>query len=692
MHENVEDIPATSHFDFLYGSFHSGNWVIPYFATTLTFSEAAKALRLTTEIPGAETIEWKLEELFQRDIDWPRVETKIVPYLSDGQSPQFFNAITIALLPYDESTGELVPSFLPGHPWSPPGLAKPDRFAKELTIGPISFGYWSEWENIADSGFASGQLRWNREEIMGVAIDGQHRLAAIKAVEGASGGGSVSVSRVPVLLLLFDERVGFRSADSQPVVELLRRLFIDLNKHAKIPSRARQILLDDRDPLALCVRALIGEQLSKNVDALKGDPPRMPLSLIDWYSEQAKFSEGPFHTTILGLDKAIAKVLETSPLNDFVNYSGVMKQLSALEKSLGISLEAAIARCESLASTQQTPFSYTEDELENIGTSFQDVWAPALCCLLTEFEPYQDLLSLRKKGSLELEYQHWYELYEQQKGDKYEGRAKQAYRQFVGRMEQRQSDPTFEADYEKMLSDINEFKNGNLAFAVVFQRAYIDAFIEYQRIRPEAKSELIEYWSQEAETYPDFGSGDYEDIEEEAKEARGAEVPRVDASSAHSELGALVKLRAGEFVSTLNKLVAGWQQVLDVGARFKPKDGEEQYFWAGTLRKPDGSIDFTQAASARAHDLIFMLAAMIMFDEHVEPDEESAFSDFWGECVIDEDVLAFCKRIRMALGRWAKESGGGGKILRERDEEYEYDLALDSARERLEFVWGTLGL
>jgi hypothetical protein len=184
---SVEDVPATAHFSFLYGAFRLSDWEIPFFASTVTLEEAAQYLRLTTDIPGAEDIAWKLEELYQRDVDWPRVDSRILPYLRNRAEPQFFNSIIIALLPFDQRTGLVLDGFDGDRDWNPPPLADPDRFVKELDIGPIRLGFWEAWELPQDSGFRTGELRWNTKEVFGVAIDGQHRLAAIKQyVDGAS--------------------------------------------------------------------------------------------------------------------------------------------------------------------------------------------------------------------------------------------------------------------------------------------------------------------------------------------------------------------------------------------------------------------------------------------------------------------------------------------------------------------------
>ena len=64
----VKDIPSTPHFDFVSGAFYLSSWRIPYYCTTMSLHDAATSLKLATDFPGAESIQWKVEELYQRDI------------------------------------------------------------------------------------------------------------------------------------------------------------------------------------------------------------------------------------------------------------------------------------------------------------------------------------------------------------------------------------------------------------------------------------------------------------------------------------------------------------------------------------------------------------------------------------------------------------------------------------------------
>ena len=355
----VDDIPATSHFDFLYGRYHLSSWVIPYFSTIMPLREAARSLRLVIDFPGSDEIPWKLDELYQREVDWPRVERRILPYLRATEQPQFFNALTIALLPQDSSGYGTTQGFSAGRTWHPPGLVDADRFAKIHTVGPITCGYWTSWSTFSQAEARTGQIRWNPDEVFAVALDGQHRLAAIKELINNPSGREThwNETSVPVIFVVLDHGFGYVNQADKMLVDVLRVIFIDLNKHAKVPTRARQILLDDKDPTSVCVRALVGDALCNGTDELGSQPLRLPLSLVDWHTEQAKFDDGPYVTTILVLDWAIAALLGAKPVQDFTDYNAIKKQLKALSGSLAIDLQVAKRRLADLESVQFRPFN-----------------------------------------------------------------------------------------------------------------------------------------------------------------------------------------------------------------------------------------------------------------------------------------------------------------------------------------------
>ncbi len=692
----VADVAATPHFDFLYGAFTLSKWKIPYFATTMTLTEAAESLHLTTEIPGAERIEWKVNELFQRDIDWPRVERQILPYLRNAEVPQFFNSITVALLPYNPEAGELLQAFKDDVAWEPPSLVEPDRFAKRSTIGPVTFGHWSDWATPQDREFQTGQMRWNVKQLFGVAIDGQHRLAAIKLlIKASSEVAAFRNTRLPVILLLFDERLGFSAPHDTSQVSLLRALFIDLNKHARTVSRARQILLDDRDPHAVCVRRLVGNQLTAHLDELSSLPPRLPLSLVDWHSEQAKFDSGPYLSTVLGLDWIVSKVLDTRPIRDFTDYSAVRTQIERLERRLDIDLADSRLRVDDLANVKLRPFVYTDGELDEIAEGFAQVWSMPIASLLTRFSPYAGLVDHRRSdGTLSLDFQYWYELFQRQQDDPFAGHATAEYRQLLGRLANRDHHPVAESALKAMLGALEDLKAENLAFNVVFQRALVEAFLEYAKIGAEHIEELELMGEDELdvdfddEYDVDEDADYYEEVSYEDEDDGTAAAADGDATGG---LRSTVAARSGEFIAAMNRLVEGWPDILTLNASYVDESGS-QPFWLGTLLKAEGGIDFTQGASSRAKDLLFAGTAMWLYDDRTEPETRSDFDEFWSLC-LDSTGPSVCRRVSRAITRLSRqENSAGGRILRSRSEEHEETAAQEEIYSRMKRLWNVLAL
>ena len=670
----VLDIPATPHFDFIYGRYRLSSWAIPYFSTLMPIKQAASSLRLTADLPGSDDVMWRLDELYQREVDWPRVERQIIPYLHASEQPQFFNALTIALLPIGRSLSGVRQAFDPTRDWRPPRLDDPDRFGRILTVGPITCGYWVTWSDFSQAEARTGQIRWNPDEVFAVALDGQHRLAAIQEfVQHPSiSDERLQDTSVPVIFVTLDPRFGYETRSSESLVDVLRVVFIDLNKHAKIPSRARQILLDDKDPTSVCVRALVGESVTGDTTELNAQPKRLPLSLVDWHTEQAKFDEGPYVTTILTLDWAISALLGAKPVHDFMDYGALRRQVTALSKWLDIDLSGAHERLNNLEGVKLQPFGYAEsqdnDELQKIETAFQKIWNPIFVHLLTDFAPYRNLIRLREaKDAFTLDFANWYRLYYQKKKDRYRGRATTEYRHLLKRLESK-PEPVGETRLEDALAETEASKTG-LAFNVVFQRAYFLAFREWIMVEDSHLDEL--------------STSDDDGVFDEEEEGGGDETVTDEPIS----LAARLQRRGREFVRAMNQLVGKEPNILQLDFLFDTSDGGRQRFWLGTLMAAEGNIDFTQGASMRAKEVIFWAVAMQTYIERVQVGDGADFGDYWSE-VLDANNR-FTSRLFRSIKRFADKeaASAGSRILTAREREFDREQSREEARIRMEWLW-----
>jgi DGQHR domain-containing protein len=692
MREFINDIPATPHFSFVYGQYKLSNWTIPYFATTMTLREAAANLKLAAELVGHQSDDWSLEELYQREVDWNRVDLKIMPYLEAPDKPKFFNSLTIALMPLNPKSSRFAP-FANGD-WTPPGMIKPDRFPRRENVGPFSLGFWSNFDKIGEKGSSTGEIRWNTRQVFAVAIDGQHRLAAIQrfAERHDRVGTVLDDTSVPVILLVLAGELGYQGAADGADVGVLRRLFIDLNKHAQSVSRARQILLDDADPISRCVRALIENRLTLGFGALEGGTPKLPLSLVDWHTEQAKFDDGPYVTTILGLDWIIAQCLKTKSIGDHTDYRAFRRQLLAFRSSLQLTLDHAAERLRIAETSTQAPFSYRDsepqDELKEIVDAFGRIWSGPLIHLFSAFKPYSDLIALRKKNNSDtVEFVTWYSLRRKSDEAHNGGRAARDYQEYVNQLQVRLDGPIMELDLGRSLDELGKMKEDRgLAFNVAFQRSYILAFVEFNGITAAQLEEL-----EEAEEDYDVDDillfGEDDEVGDGEMAESGIEAERQD------ESGLLVRQQVQQYVSALNDVLVQWPEFLDVDVVIPGADEDQAFvpFWLGSLKKPDGGVDFTQGASKRAADLIFAIAAMHVYDGIIDPHQESSFDDFVESLMNDGN--GFLPRVKRALIRMSRNSSSiGGRILQSGGWEFESSASREEIIMRLRYVWDKLGL
>lgn len=677
------EVPSSGQFDFIYGCYDLSQWRIPYFNTLMSLRQAASSLSLVNDFPGSESLAWKIDELYQRDIDWTRVERQIVPYLHSQAHPQFFNSLTVALLPILEN--QLVTSFDENHKWNPPQLRGDFEYLKKR--GPFQLGYWQKWEKLEDPGAKLGQLSWNTTQVFSVAIDGQHRLAAIKEyAETKSKEEILDRTKIPVILIVLDPELGYKAPVGKSMVDVLRGMFIDLNKHAVPVSRSRLILLDDKDPHSFCVRALVGRQVADGKKDLEEMPPRLPLSLVDWHSDSAKFDEGPYIATILGLDWIVTAVIGSAPIRDYTDYRGIQKQIKALMGALGIDLSETLQRVKELEELKLQPFQYTggdesegsgNGELGKIENAFAKVWASPLIHLFTNLKPYENLVNTRHDmDTLSVEFVNWYYLYKRKEDEKYKGRASEEYENFMRRLTTRTFKPIGENKLIEKLEEIETAKGKSLAFKVVFQRALLQAFLEFSKI-DETLFSSIENEDEEGDTFEEIADEETENIE---------------LSDIKTESRAQKVLKQMQvFVEGLNSLIEKNPDYLDPELRFSDGEGEHT-FWLGSFVDPHGTIDFTLSASRRAKELIFWVPALSLCFRSFSDSMKSGFNEFWEKLLENELDEQIHKMMRRSAERFYKESGAGARILNSKEEDYNEENARKELERRLIWIWNKLKL
>lgn len=221
----AKELSLTPDFTFIKGQFALHNYCIPYYMLSVKWDRMIENFSILDDLPQVARMEWKLSELFQRDINWDRVRNSIARYLRNDAVPQFFNALTIALLPKGEDY--FAANFSKTEKYPP---LQDSGLEEAVTIGGIQIAGYEGADGLV------GKLRWDKDLVVAVAVDGQHRLAAMREAKAAISESARMNTSVPVIIIVPDKRTGF-SVPPAPTgggtAQTMRRLFTDLNKHAQ---------------------------------------------------------------------------------------------------------------------------------------------------------------------------------------------------------------------------------------------------------------------------------------------------------------------------------------------------------------------------------------------------------------------------------------------------------------------------
>jgi len=296
-----ESTPWTDEFEFTHSVFEISSIPIRYYLTNVKLSSLEDTFKLVEDIPGS--VDWGYNAIFQRDIDHERVENELLgEYLLDKDRYKFFSPLTIALLPYDASQKDILDSYRERE------QPEDDDTWRRERVGDIYI------ESL--KGMTVGKIRWNTNKVIGTAIDGQHRLLALmkyaKHHKRPEGIDPTEV-RIPVTLLVFNK-------DKGNILPQVRQIFVDINKNAKPVSKARRILLDDKDPFAVFARDLVR-------DTTESDKEGLRYEVVDWKKGSSKPKDNQL-TTIVALYEIVKNIFndDIATLESELNLNETFKE------------------------------------------------------------------------------------------------------------------------------------------------------------------------------------------------------------------------------------------------------------------------------------------------------------------------------------------------------------------------------
>lgn len=438
------------------GELGSGaNAKIKFLQTAMNYEELDK-VTLIQNIPGSET--WDVRDLFQRDVDRDRVTHDILPYLKDSGRIKYFNPLTLVLLPLRSGQGEVVKELQ-----AVETATEADGEHKYDVFEARDFFSFKVHRSHAE--FSS--VEWNDRRVQLVAIDGQHRLSALKRWKDEPGDtGDLESWQIPVILLGIVRDNPHRPAAN--VLEVVRRTFVYINTRAEQINRSRKILLNDESVNSLCVQELVQASHANDVKAMgQRDPSRLPLLFFDWRGATKRGQPDP----------APAAVKSTVELREWMEEyilgsDGDEKQEARLE------LADLIPPLE----TRELKQLASHTDSKRIRERFRQILYPGISYLLERFEPYRQYREEVRK--LEQQALQGSDL------------AKHAFSRL--RFGTSQADESIlqdvQAKYEELVSDLELIKNRTFPELVardVGMRAVLGAFDMLKEFRDGREEETV---------------------------------------------------------------------------------------------------------------------------------------------------------------------------------------------------------
>lgn len=407
-----------------------------------TYLCSLKVEELEQDIQFYETLSneksWPVSQIVQREVDKIRVSGISKDYvLGKGRVVKYFPPIIIAILPkgpdgkielkldYNvddkEETKQVI--FEKSSFRVDESLKK--WFLKSSNKSIVNGLYLLEVYKVFDFNV----LCWDKAKYYAIVIDGQHRLDAL--IKSRKENDAIRNYYQDVVFLDFSSLI--KKLDEQEKfltpVEVVRRVFIDINTNAKKVDIVRQILMDDKNLASLLVQSLVD---SVNRDGSDKDPEKFISSqLVDWYGDSLKHSL-PHLTGVLSLYQVLNDYLisynlssiddlrSPAKIKNFVkrlnDYFFVDRKIKDLAKYDGVTpLVESLKEFDRNREVQEeylqdiynefketTLFTYDYRTIEIAQESFSELFAKGLVKFFNDFLPYQEAVAIiREKGGFD---------------------------------------------------------------------------------------------------------------------------------------------------------------------------------------------------------------------------------------------------------------------------------------------------
>jgi DNA-sulfur modification-associated len=411
-----------------YGEFHTLAGKVSYLMTKAKLKADTTPEGILTKhlAPVREVLEIKdldFNQLLQRDLDDYRVATDLVDYLLKPNfvGPAFYTPILAAVLPFDG------PNPVDRYPENGDNsITKIDDIDWQQTQYGDAFRVLKLWDSDIQRPhkITLGRLDFNSSRVKLVVIDGQHRAMALLAIrrtidhnwkEGGSAYRYFYEQRIndllkdrpkdfleniefPVCICWFPQPTSDNSSWPNPH-KAARKLFVDVNKNARSPSKSRLILLSDSELTSIFVREFLNHLRTKDA--------RFPLHAIeyDYPHEQGEgvpirktalasilMLNGAIEWALQGQDKYITdvnKTIQQGRVNEKDKKQRLHRELE-LEQCLAPDInDQGINGPIKFARKDLTNEHFPKTEIQTLIQQFWQGWGTVILHIFSEFFPFK---------------------------------------------------------------------------------------------------------------------------------------------------------------------------------------------------------------------------------------------------------------------------------------------------------------
>jgi hypothetical protein len=346
----------------------------------------------------------------QRDIDDARVSTELIPYLleqADSGLVKLFPPIIVVLLPTD-AAGKPAPYY----PKVEEPKIEPDDPEYDVVRSGVVGQEVFELRRWLVEGLPQAhdfaELRINTNRCKLVIVDGQHRamslLALYRNLKGwpertrnvepyykiwtASRIANFDLRRakLPIMFCVFPQLDGEQIGTSVKVHTACRSIFLALNKSARPVTRSRNILLDDRDVVAVFLRLVLG--YIKDRDIGTSESIRLSAVELDNSADRSVLKSPVAITGVTHLNGLVERLMLAVPPSPGLT---VKSQNLWLKMKLGQCIERLAVR-DLISSEVEKDLrrgACDRETLSILEAGFSHIYLPVLVRGLDAFGPYR---------------------------------------------------------------------------------------------------------------------------------------------------------------------------------------------------------------------------------------------------------------------------------------------------------------